>query len=237
MHPSLKNKKSIEFDSIKNEDIMDLDISWIKENEILDSIQEIRMKENMDFIKILYIYINVQSCIFDVIPTKYTFEKENTDHTIIPKHKMLELISQHKTHKNVKYNLFDILLYNVEIDPFHINDYSNRNENIEDGFLKSVSSENDIVILPSVFVFHEINSMFVLFKEPPFIPKSILKNTTKSFKINNSIALTKKVKISLENPKYFSYSQNEKMKKAASSKTARNKTRKRSNLLYINNIK
>jgi hypothetical protein len=188
----------------EKEDIMDLDISWIKENEILNNIQEIHMKENMDCIQIVCLYINLQSCIFDITTTKYTLEKNDSGQTIIPKHKMGDLINQHKIHKNIKYNLFDTLLYNVEIDPFHINDYSNRSENIDDGFLKCISIENDIIIHPSVFIFHQINSLFVLFKEPPFIPKSILKNTTKSFKINNSIALTKKVKISLEKPKYIS---------------------------------
>jgi hypothetical protein len=222
-----------------NEDIMDLDISWIKENEILNNIQEIRTKENMEFIKILYVYINSQSEIIDIVNTKYTFEKGAST---IPKHDFLDLVNQHKIHKNIKYNLFDTLLYNATIDPFHIDDYSNRHENSVDEFLKPISSENDIIIHPSVFIFHEINSLFVFFKEIPFIPKSILKNTTKSFKINNSIALTKKVKISLENPKsniiYFTpltFSQN----KGGSSRRSHKKTRRTrcSNLLSINNIK
>jgi hypothetical protein len=224
-----------------NEDIMDLDISWIKENEILNNIQEIRTKENMEFIKILYVYINSQSEIIDIVTTKYTFEKGAS--TIIPKHEFLDLVNQHKNHKNIKYNLFDTLLYNATIDPFHIDDYSNRHENSVDEFFKPISCENDIIIHPSVFIFHEINSLFVFLKEIPFIPKSILKNTTKSFKINNSIALTKKVKISLENPKSniisftpLTFSQN---KGGGSSRRTHNKTRRTraSNLLSINNIK
>lgn len=222
----------------KNEDIMDLDISWIKETEILNNIQELRMKENMEFIQILYIYINHVSCVFDITPTKYTLEKNEQGLTIIPKHAISELINQHKIHKNIKYSLFDTLLYNVDIDPFHINTYSSRDENSVDGFLKHVSSENDIIIHPSVFIFHSINSLFVFFKEVPLIPKSILKNTTKSFKINNSIALTKKVKISLENNKTIanSFIRN---KKGAAAVSSHNKTRKAlaTNLLSINNIK
>lgn len=189
------------FDAIKNEDVMDLDISWIKENEILNAVQENRIREPCDSIKIMYIYIDRHSSIIDIVATRYTFDIHAIDR-ILYKCKMSELVNIRKNHMGIKYTLFDTLLYNVEVDPFNINDYSNRFKDAADGFLNPVCIENDIIIPPSIFIFHDVNMLFVLFKESIIVPKSILKNTTKSFKTHNSIALTKKVKISVNNVVY-----------------------------------
>ena len=182
----------------------------------------------MESIDILYIYINNQSCISNFTSTKYNFKKDFDSIDI--KNAIFEHINKNENDKKsvnaIKYKLFDVLLYNNEIDHFNIHDYANRDETLCDGFLKSINIDN-IVIPPSIFIFHQVNTLFVLLKEIPFVPKSILKNTTKSFKYNNSIALTKKVKISIENPILIK----------SKSHTSNNKTRKLANVLYINNIK
>ena len=248
-------QKIISIDSIKNQnrndmDIIDLDNSWIQENAILDEISENRIKENMDSIDILYIYINNQSCISNFTSTKYNFKKDFDSIDI--KNAIFEHINKNnENNKNnkksvnaIKYKLFDVLLYNNEIEHFNIHDYSNRDETLCDGFLKSINIDN-IVIPPSIFIFHQVNTLFVLLKEIPIIPKSILKNTTKSFKYNNSIALTKKVKISIENPILIKSKSTLGLglglglglSHTKSKHSSCNKTRKSANVLSINNIK
>ena len=61
---------------------------------------------------------------------------------------------------------------------------------MQDVFLKSVPIFNEIDCLPSIFIFHDINSLYFIFREIEASGKSILKNGTTT---NNRS--TKKVRI------------------------------------------
>jgi len=66
-----------------------------------------------------------------------------------------------------KYKLIDILKYNVELEPENIQSYS-KTENIVEksaGFFKVLPIIDDIVISPSIFIFHGINAIYFIFQE------------------------------------------------------------------------
>jgi hypothetical protein len=95
----------------------------------------------------------------------------------------------------------DALLYNVDLEPEHVQKYANspveENQNL---FLKRLPIVDDITISPSIFIFHGINGLYLLFKEEPRTDIQNIK-TKSILKLENQDApkkLTKKVKIILK---------------------------------------
>jgi hypothetical protein len=201
------NNISNDFDSDYESD---LDISWIKEQEKLQQINENYFKEPMETIDMFFIYINTNDYIEKIV---YGEHKLNviSNNSIIPNQDVIQLIENNKYLANNKYKILDILLYNVSLQPENIQSYS-QNENVLDTsskFLEPLSIINDFVIPPSIFIFHKINSLFFIFKQLEKIniplPKPILKSYVSNININNETnksihKSTKKVRIMDKEP-------------------------------------
>ena len=89
-----------------------------------------------------------------------------------------------------KYKLLDLLVFNIDLDPENIQDFSHSDliADFSSRFLKSVSVLNDIKIPASIFIFHNLNAIYLIFQEIGNTNiKSILKNP------NNKLRKTKKV--------------------------------------------
>ena len=67
----------------------------------------------------------------------------------------------------VRYKLQDILLYNIELESQNIQHYSQVDNYTELSapFFKVLNIFDEIVIPPSIFVFHSINALYFIFKE------------------------------------------------------------------------
>jgi len=155
-------------------DSLDLDISWTEKHERLIHIHQHYQKEHMDSIKICYIYVNLQSEIEQVICEHETLSQLQNK-SIISKERVLQLMQNKKNLNNIKYNIDSILLYNVSIEPENIQKYVN--SDIVEPFLKVYPIVDEILIHPSIFIFHEINCIYFIFKQIDVkpMPKSILK--------------------------------------------------------------
>ena len=93
------------------------------------------------------------------------------------------------------------------------------------GFFRTVNFIHEIVVLPSLFIFHELNSMFILFKERDsenpkhrHTMKSILKKADNVEAVGsgggaNLHSNTKKVRIVLPNEKPMKLSDKSKTRK------------------------
>ena len=183
---------------------MDLDTSWIEKEEKINSIQQHYVRELPEKINLYYIYIDTNDSI-----EKVEKETEVLIDSKISKERMLQIIQTKRmpstsasasASASTKYKLFDILAFQVPIDPEKIFSFSkNDNENLHEysqSFLQSIPLFGEITVVPSIFIFHEINGIYFLFKansSPPL--RSILKNDD-SKKENNRV--TKKVRISLD---------------------------------------
>ena len=141
------------------------DMSWIQKHERILDIQNNYKREMMNDIPIYFIYINSQSTIDKII-----CEKELVTNGLVTKNRILQIVQQRKCISNnftVKYNLDSILHYNVNIEPEHIQKYvhSENYTEMSKDFLKVFHVIDDIVIQPSIFIFHPINSIYFLFRE------------------------------------------------------------------------
>jgi hypothetical protein len=182
---------------------MDLDTSWIEKEEKINSIQQHYVRELPEKINLYYVYIDTNDSI-----EKVEKETEVLIDSKISKERLLQIIQTKRMpqmihtdvsvgNKPTKYKLFDILAFQVHLDPEKIFSFSkNENEDLDSqAFLQSIPLFDEITVIPSIFIFHEINGIYFFFKassSPPL--RSILRND--GSKKENRV--TKKVRIALE---------------------------------------
>ena len=205
----------------------DLDMSWIDEQERIQNIQKNYYREPMESVNTYFIYINQNQYIDKILCEKYDLENNNGC-SLLNKEKLLQIIQNKKIKTlNTRYKLIDILQYNIELEPEHIQTFiSGEPDPSSQKILKNISVFDEIVFSPSIFIFHGINCLYFIFQEIETINtknrkslKSILKNDS-IFDSNNqdrepSKKGTKKVKISIDTIEYSdSYTNKNKTRKA-----------------------
>jgi hypothetical protein len=200
-------------ENIENDDSddLELDTSWIQKEERLEHIQQNYFREPMEFIDVFFIYINSNSYIEKIISEKHPLVLLDDNKTIMKKEYILQLIQSKKIKTNHSvYKLMDVLIYNIDLEPDYIQNYS-KNENISEnskGFFQVLKIIDDIIFTPSIFIFHDTNSIFFLFQEKEIDnklinPKSILKvindEENKGDNKSSNLKITKKVRIMIGN--------------------------------------
>jgi len=207
----------------------DLDMSWIDEQERIQNIQKNYYREPMESVNTYFIYINQNQYIDKILCEKYDLENNNGC-SLLNKEKLLQIIQNKKIKTlNTRYKLIDILQYNIELEPEHIQTFiSGEPDPSSQKILKNISVFDEIVFSPSIFIFHGINCLYFIFQEIETINtknrkslKSILKNDSNSNSDSKnqdrepSKKGTKKVKISIDTIEYSdSYTNKNKTRKA-----------------------
>jgi hypothetical protein len=189
---------------------MDLDTSWIEKEEKINSIQQHSVRELPNKINMYYIYIDTNNSI-----EKVEKESEVLVDSKISKERILQIIqtkrkaggssSSSSSSGATKYKLFDILSFQVHLDPEKLFFFS-KNENMDElteysqSFFRSIPLFDEITVVPSIFIFHETNGIYFLFKacSSPSL-RSILKGSCSSgSSMDSKNRVTKKVRISLD---------------------------------------
>ena len=182
-------------------------MSWLEIEKKLLEIDKKHVKEPMKTIKCYFLYVN-QNDYIEKIDTELvdimifnsgsSLENENKK-GFISKDKVAELITKKSTVFNKQYTLKETSIYNVDLEPDNVffysqdadfNEYSKR-------FFKVLNNGEKIVIHPSIFVFHQINSVYFLFyeqveKNEPISPRSILKKSNSNLVGDNGEPIKKK---------------------------------------------
>ena len=167
----------------------DLDISWIEKQNKLHTIDKTYCREPMESISIYSIYVNIDKTI-----EKISSDKIDVYNNFISKEKILKIIQSSKSIHGVKYRLFDIILYNIDMEPQHIQDFV-QNDCDKNRFFKKLSIVDNIQINPSIFIFHSLNAIYFFFQEIEVVLNPIIKPI---LKIGSEVDVkkhTKKVRI------------------------------------------
>ena len=165
-----------------------MDLSWIEESERIQSLKTIPLREQMKSIVAYFIFMDAKNAIQTVetetIPLSIPLS-ENI--SLLAKEQLLSLIT-HKKKRSVgetKYILKDTMMFHIDLEPEQLQKIHSTSTS---SFFKPFRILNDLIIPPSLFIFHSINSLYFFFQETPL--KSILK-------IGSRIgSQTKKVRIS-----------------------------------------
>tara|TARA_B110000967_G_C18901289_1_gene575418 strand:- start:2993 stop:3574 length:582 start_codon:yes stop_codon:yes gene_type:complete len=178
------------------------DITWIKDHEKLINIENNHTPIPMDVINSYIIYINKNDFIEKIICSQMSLEtnRDDTVNSTINKNNIIQFINYNKIQtKLTKYKFDTMFLYNIDLKHDDLKSFSNLSNfnNINKRFFKKMSFMSDIIIPPSLFIFHKINSLYLCFKETPIHKNINEPHNLKSILKNNLIKRehhTKKVK-------------------------------------------
>jgi hypothetical protein len=167
----------------------DLDSSWAEAAEFQDNYE----REVMEEIRVFFIYMDAAGAL-----EKITKAVEKVVDGGLSKERLLHLIQskRHVSHRGgVKYRFMDLLVFHIPLEPGELDDFIKREARAD--FLNNLAIFDSIVIDPSIFIFHDVNTLFLFFKEAEnVVVKSILKNGGEG-----SRCITKKVRITSD--EYF----------------------------------
>jgi hypothetical protein len=147
-----------------------LDMNWINQEEKKISMNYGFIREPMKKIRIHFVYVH-QNSVNKVHTEDYVLMDEDSvaDNVetpqVIPNVNIIQLIESHKNMDGNKYKLNDLLLFNVTLESEEIQKYILGEEMYNSKFLKSISVVQNIVIEPSIFIFHKTNAIYFIFKE------------------------------------------------------------------------
>ncbi len=166
-----------------------LDTSWIDDYEDIEKKYEMFYKENISSINVVMIYVNRNLEIEKVSQR----DLELNTYNIISKDEMLKVINSNSCVGDIKYKLLSLLTYNISITHndlrnFLESDIENNNNN-KNEFLHSLSALEDVKLIPSIQLFHDINSIIVVYYEKSDATSkskqgTSKQNTTKKIYIN-----------------------------------------------------
>jgi hypothetical protein len=157
---------------------VEINTDWINNETRLLNEEGLLCQEAMKTIKILHVYMNETSEIIKIKETIHTFMDESN---VVTCNEILRYYIENRKLQTIRYKLFKVLVYNVDLgDKLYQKMKSISTINC----LKSVSLyKEDIVINPSLFIFHEMNSIYLIYKENRKDSKS---TTQKIKKLNSS---------------------------------------------------
>ena len=149
-----------------------LDTSWLNDEEEFTNIEHLEDKIAMNEIQVKIMYIDSKNTLIhtETEICKLEIENENAlEPSVFPRDKLLLLIQSKKKRDQKKYRISELLLYNINLEPENLQNYSKTNENgLEssvENYLKRLSTIDDIRIPPSILIFHTINTLYLIFQE------------------------------------------------------------------------
>jgi len=150
--------------TILNEDnnIEDLDSTWLQEFENLNNEYKNYYTEELSFIRIHTIYVNNQNDIEKIREEKILLKTPG----ILEKEELVGIIKHNCFSNQIKYSLLSILKINIDIEPIHLNTFlRSKNKNIGSTFLQSVKNIDTINFDKSISLFHDINDLLIIFHQ------------------------------------------------------------------------
>ena len=186
------------------------DLSWIQEQERLENINQNYYREPMDKIECVFIFIDANQCIEKVIKEKLSVEplskpnQENTTNILNRVLKKDAIAACLEPKLESKYVLDDILLYNVTIEPNQIQMFSNSSDDssIKSSPYLNSCNKGDIIITPSIFIFHNVNAVYFILKVKEiertlelFVPKSIMKSSVSKGKNTKKVRILEPIEL------------------------------------------
>lgn len=144
-----------------------IDTTWINDFEKEENDYLSYYNENITYLKITYIYIDVSSEIKKIKEIKINLSKEN----YLFKNELIKLIKDNVFLDGSKYSLLLLLKYNITLKPTELKNFlkSNINGNNNNNYLTSITNIEDIIFEKTITMFHDLNSLFVVFYQKPHI--------------------------------------------------------------------
>jgi len=139
-----------------------LDTSWIDEYESVERKYEMFYKENIVSVNIALVYVNSKLEIVKISQRDIDLENCN----VVSKAEMADVIGANASVDGTEYSLLSLLTYNIDLTHNELKGFLEADAPDGGGFLRSLTSLQDIVLEPSIQLFQDINRIFVVYYEP-----------------------------------------------------------------------
>ena len=171
-------------------------MSWLEEEERILAIREVPYREPIRSIQCYFFYVDLAAAGVAAeadCPSKVNYRYINRVDTenielaedgVLRSEKLLHIIQSKKIYTvKTKYVFQDLFLFHVDLEPDEINSFVGSPAE-EKRFFRRILGLDDIIIPPSISIFHSVNSLYFFFYENylPNIrkPRSILVRTLSS---------------------------------------------------------
>ena len=162
------------------EEQLDLDTTIIDEFEKDDELYNDFYKDKIEQINLYILYVDNNNDLFHIKKDTATLNNGKLE-----KDDLKNLIRQYIKYQNKKYRIIYLLKCNITIEPEEISDYL-RNEKKFD-FIKSIRNINSVEFEDSINLFHNLNSLYLVFHER----WKLLENKTKKVYLNKKLSKNK----------------------------------------------
>ena len=190
----------------ENNDNNYLDTSWILHEQRIQNMQNNHFREPLKYIHGVFIYINQNNYIDKITTERLSLDTYNNSNSIIYNNYLLKILQNKKIKTPTsKYKFDNAFSFFVDLEPEQIQPFSVLDHDTlhNSTFFKEISITDNIIIPPSIFIFHNINTIYFFFQEILFEKhnitlKSILKpdhKTQHSTDKSTHNHFTKKVRI------------------------------------------
>ncbi len=138
---------------------IDVNFDWIDKQIRLYDENDKLIKESMKKIKIVFVFINSSQ---EVVKSHNRIHHFIDDKCIISSTEIFRYFKNDRVQSSIKYGFNQLFVYNIDLDNKLYSDIESVNTT---NFLSSYSYIKDIVITPSLFIFHEINCIYIIYKD------------------------------------------------------------------------
>ena len=160
-------------------------MSWIEEEEKLLRVQEKFQREPMESIKCFFLFMNQNKYIEQIADEMVDLQGGK-----ISKDRVLKMVEEKKCQKQgVRYAFLDSWMFLVDLEPENIQAYSQME--VSSRFIVQLSFVDDIIVSPSILIFHDLAAVYFLFQEVDRIPaKSAFRNKVSGHKSTKRVTYT-----------------------------------------------
>jgi hypothetical protein len=159
-NPNKSNYGISNIDICNDDLIEDLDTSWIQDFDKIDNEYKMYYTEELSFIKLHIIYVNISHEIEKIKEEKILLKNPG----MVQKEELLGIIKNNTFLNKIKYSLLSILKFNINLEPNHLKTFlKNKNKSIGETFLQSIKYLDCIKFDKSITMFHDINDIFIIF--------------------------------------------------------------------------
>ena len=171
-----------------------MDTEWIQYEQRLSIIEQKCFPEKIPYILLEFIYINKNSEVVKTTCEKLSIHAKFG--SCLSKELLISIIHSHKKNtSDCNYVLKDTLLFHIPIQPEVLPSFLDYTFDCS-SFMKSYPIIDDIVLAPSIFIFHPVNTLFFIYCEQETLAAK-LKSALKSDHPQPNNNITKRVRIKL----------------------------------------
>ena len=169
-------------------DTDEIDNTWVTDYKKEEEDYNIFYTEKVNTIKMFFMYINTDKTVVNARQEILTLNNDS----ILRKEQLIHIIKNNQILNNIKYKLFSIVRYNIDLQPDEINKFlsvsvsvsdsntisdsntvsdshtvsdSNTDKTYINRFLIVDKNIDDIYFADTITIFQDLNSLYIIFKE------------------------------------------------------------------------